>query len=227
MKYRLILASAGALVLVAALAYGHASSQSAAPQPGLSAPPAAPAAATPDAKVDPEKEKAIKQLMELTGSSKDGDNMTTLLTNQVKKVASGGMNGDRLQKFVDDFSSKLNTKSPANQVMDAEVAIYAQNFTIEDLHGMIQFYQSPVGQHVMKALPTVLQQTQQQGYTIERAAAFSTLKEMTGDYPEIKSIFHEEQKPSLGGTTGQASPQPKPDAQQPKPQVQQPQQPQQ
>jgi uncharacterized protein len=226
MKYKALLISAA--LFAVPLIFAQVQQQSSAPphQPGLSAPSAqsqaAPGAPAPQ-KIDPEKEKAIRHLMEITGAAKDGDNMTMLLSSQVKNVVSRSLTGDRLQKFVDDFNTKLTAKSPANEVTSAEVAIYAQNFSIEDLNGMIQFYESPVGQHVMKALPEVLHQTQQQGATIERTAAFSTLKEMTGDYPEIKPLLPDEQKPSLapGTQPQQAKPQTQPE--QPKPQTQQPQ----
>lgn len=234
MKYRAIMISA--LLFAAPSAFGQVQPQSSAPQqrPGLSAPsaqsqtkpatPAQPEASTP-AKMDPEKQKAILHLMQITGAAKDGDNMTMMLSNQVKNAVSRSMTGDRLQKFVGDFNSKLSAKSPANDVTNAEVAIYAQNFTLEDLQGMIQFYESPLGQRVMKALPDVLQQTQREGATIERTAALTTLKEMTGDYPEIKSLLPEDQKPSLapGAQPQQPKPEQQPQQQKPPAQPQQPQ----
>lgn len=238
MKYRIIATRAALLIsagLFAAMySFGQTSPQSSAPphQPGVTAPSAQPQAKNPPTaatttapatKVDPEKEKAIRHLLQLTGAAKDGDNMTMLLSNQVKNAVSRSMTGDRLQKFVDDFNSKLSAKAPGNEVTNAEVTIYAQNFSIEDLQGMIQFYESPVGQRVMKAMPEVFQQTQQQGATIERTMALNTLREMSGDYPEIKQLLPDE-KPSLApGTEPQQ--QPKPEPQQPKPQAQ-PQQPQ-
>jgi len=239
MKYRAALISA--IFFAAGTLFAQVQPQSSAPQhqPGVAAPsaqtqpkPPATTAASPaaaPAKVDPEKEKAIRHLMEITGASKDGDNMTMMLSNQVKGLVSRSLTGDRLQKFVEDFNTKLSAKSPASEVITAEVAIYAQNFSVEDLQGMIQFYESPVGQHVMKALPQVMRQTQQEGVTIEKSAALNTLREMTADYPEIKPLLPEEQKPSLAQPGAQPQQpqqqQPKPDQQQPKPPAQ-PQQPQ-
>lgn len=233
MTFRAIMISAALFVASSAFAQVQPQSSSAQQKPGLSAPsapsqakpqtPAQPDASTP-AKVDPEKQKAILHLMQITGAAKDGDNMTMMLSNQVKTAVSRSITGDRLQKFLDDFNSKLSAKSPANDVTTAEVAIYAQNFTLEDLQGMIQFYESPLGQRVMKALPDVLQRTQREGATIERTAALSTLKEMTGDYPEIKSLLPEDQKPSLAPSTQPQQPKPEQQPQQKPPA--QPQQPQ-
>src|SRR5208282_1951420 len=135
--------------------------------------PAAGAPAASAVKFDPAKEKAIRHLMEITGSS--GENMTANMASQVKSAVGRSLSGDRLQKFVDDFNQRLSAKSPTAEVDNADVLIYAEHLSLEDVQGMIQFYESPTGQHVMKALPQVLQETQQRGLTIERNAAYSML----------------------------------------------------
>jgi hypothetical protein len=233
------LALIGAMLFVAGSTLAQAPSQSAPPQhqpgvPAQSAQPSElkplPAAGAPAAtaeKVDPAKEKAIRHLMEITGSS--GENMTQNMASQVKSVVGRTMSGDRLQKFVDDFNQKLSADSPAKEVDNAEVPVYAEHLSLEDVQGMIQFYESPLGQRVMKALPQILQETQQRGQVIERTAALSMLKEMSGDYPEIKPLLPESQRPSTAPGTQPQQPEPKPQLQprQPKPQTPpQPQQPQ-
>jgi hypothetical protein len=231
------LAFIGAMLFVATSTLAQAPSQSAPPQhqpgvPAQSAQPSElkplPAAGAPAAtaeKVDPEKEKAIRHLMQITGSS--GENMTANMASQVKSVVGRTMSGDRLQKFVDDFNQKLSAESPAKEVDNAEVPIYAEHLSLEDVQGMVQFYESPLGQRVMKALPQILQETQQRGQAIERTAALSMLRDMSADYPEIKPLLPEAQKPSMA--PGAQPPQPKPQLQpqQPKPQTPPPQQPQQ
>ncbi|HUJ29727.1 MAG TPA: DUF2059 domain-containing protein [Candidatus Acidoferrum sp.] len=166
-------------------------------------------AQAPAGQVDPAKEKAIRQLMELTGSAKLGDSMTEVLTSQVKTAVGRNMTQDRLQKFMEDFNQKLSARAPAGAVTNAEVPIYAQHFSMEDLQGMIQFYESAIGQRMVKALPQVMQESQQKGANIERGVALDTLKEMAGDYPELKAFLPDEQKPTLapGSQPAPAKPQ--------------------
>lgn len=191
---------------------------------GTKSQPASGAPAATAAKIDPEKEKAIRHLMELTGTSKLGDNMTQAVSSQVKNAASRNMSGDRLQKFADDFNQKLTVRGPATEVATAQIPIYAQHFSMEDLQGMIQFYESPVGQRVMKVFPQVIQESQQAGASIERSAAIATLQEMSGDYPEIKPMLPQEQRPSLAPGTQPQPQSPKPSQLQPlQPQNPQPQ----
>lgn len=195
------------------------------PQSPAAAQPANNAEAPAPVKVDPAKEKAIRQLMDVTGTGKLGNNMTEVVAEQVKNAMSRRLTPDRLQKFMVDFNQKLTAKSPASQVEDAQVPIYAQHFSLEELQGMIQFYQSPVGQQMVKQLPDVLQQSQMQGAVIERKAALDTLKDMSTDYPELKSMLGPpEQNPSGPGSQPPGSLKPKEpqsqSQQQPKPQSQ-------
>lgn len=201
-------------------------------QPGVPAsstaaqPAANPSNAPAPVNVDPAKEKAIRQLMDITGESKLGDDMTQVLSAQVKKAMSQKLSADRLQKFMTDFNQRLGAKSPATHVEDAEVPIYAQHFSLQDLQSMIQFYQSPAGQQVVKQLPDVMQQSHMEGAEIERKAALDTLKDMSTDYPELKPMLPPGgSKPSGPGSQPPGSLKPKP--QQPQsPQSQQPPKPQ-
>jgi uncharacterized protein len=191
--------------------------QAPAQQASSGAPPSAQAQ-----KVDPEKEKAIRHLMDLNGTSKLGDNMTEAVAFQVKAQMSRSLASDRLQKFMVDFNQKLGSRSPSNEVLDAEISTYAQHFSMEDLHGMIQFYETPVGQRMAKTLPQVMQESQRTAADIERSAALATLKDMTGDYPELKSMLPpDEAKPSLGPGAQQQQPKPQ-GPQQPNPPKPQP-----
>ena len=201
---------------------GGPPASAASPQPS-----AAPAAAPAPVKVDPAKEKAIRQLMDITGTGKLGNNMTEVVAEQVKSAMSRRLPADRLDKFMTDFNQKLNAKSPASQVDEAQVPIYAQHFSLDELQGMIQFYQSPVGQQMVKQLPDVLQQSQVQGAAIERKAALDTLKDMSNDYPELKSMLGPpEQQPGPGSQPPGSLKPKQPQSQQPSKPQSQPRQPQ-
>ena len=234
MKYPFAILGAALLVASSTLAQAPApGTPPAQGQPGVAASRPAQQAPTPQAspgmqpapaaqKVDPEKGKAIRHLMELNGTSKLGDNMTEAVAFQVKAQMSRSLASDRLQKFMDDFNQKLGARSPANEVLDAEISTYAQHFSIEDLQGMIQFYETTVGQRMAKTLPQVMQESQKSAADIERSAALATLKDMAGDYPELKSMLpSDEPKPSLGPGAQPQSPKPQGPGQQqnpPKPQ---------
>jgi uncharacterized protein len=158
-------------------------------QPGTPAPhnpdqaekPERGATATP--KPDPAKEAAIRHLMDLTQTSKLGD------TNQVRTGLARALKPDALPKFMDEFNQKFVAAAPVSSVTDAMVPIYASAFSTEDIQGLIQFYESPLGQRVVKNLPTVDQQSQAAGVRIEQTAALTVLRGMSEEYPELKQIL--------------------------------------
>jgi len=174
-----------------------AASQQSQHEPGV-AKPAAPshtpgqAATTPSeatAQVDPAKDAAIRHLMEITETSKLGDNIATYLQNQVHDGVGHAMAPEKVDAFMGTFNQKFAATSAPNQVTDAMVPIYAKAFSMDDIQELIQFYESPLGQRVVKALPDVVQQSQQQGIQIEQTSAIKVLRDMTAEYPELKQLL--------------------------------------
>jgi len=197
----------------------NARQQSAAPAQAAQPPAANPAAApggpanAGDQPIDAEKRAAIVQLMQLTQESKLSDGVIQFITTRVRSTVSRSLQPDRLPKFMDGFSQKLAASNVPTSVSDAVVRIYARNFSTEDLRGLIQFYESPLGQRAMKALPDVQRQSEAAGLEIGRNAAIGVLNSMTDEYPEIKALL----QPPASGTTGGAKPAATPAAPSPAP----------
>lgn len=186
------------------VAASSAQTKSAAPAPA-----AKPAAAE---KPDPAKEKAIRHLMSLTGTDKMGQQITEGLTDQVKQALSRTLAPDRMDKFMVDFNQKLALRAPAAHTDEALIAGYSSRFSTEEIQGLSQFYESPLGQKMEKEMPQLMRQAQTTGITLQREAAISTLREMTGDYPEIKQLLppEEAQPAAPAPEAAPQAPQPKP-----------------
>jgi hypothetical protein len=117
---------------------------------------------------------------------------------------------DKAQKFMDTFSPKFSASSPPSAVTDAMVTIYAKNFSMEDIQGLIQFYETPLGQRVVKTMPEVSQQSQRTGVEMDQDAAIAVLRGMTTEYPEIKQMLPpDETKAPQGAPAPSAAPAPK------------------
>jgi uncharacterized protein len=161
-------------------------------QPGVAGHPSD-STSLPDAanveKVDPAKDAAIRHLMDLTQTSKMGDEINAYITKQVHDGLSQALQPERLAKFMADFSTKLDAAAPASAVTDAVVPIYAKAFSMEDLQGLIQFYESPLGQRVVKTLPQVAQASQRVGVQLEQKGALTVLQGMSNEYPELKQML--------------------------------------
>jgi hypothetical protein len=193
-------------------------------QPGVPAAPAAPpadaGAPPPLEKPDPAKEAAIRHLMDLTQTSKLGDNIANAITGQVRGVMSQRIQQpDQLQKFMDAFTQKFTAAAPSSAVVEAEIPVYAHYFSMEDIQGLIKFYESPLGQRVVKSLPDVVQKTQQAGVQLDQKAALDVLRSMSTDYPELKTMLPPEGgAPPPGAGQSPAGGPPSPGAPAPPPQ---------
>jgi hypothetical protein len=187
-------------------------------QPGTpAATPAQSSSATktaPADKVDPAKEAAIRHLMEITQTSKLGDNIGTFISNQVRSGISHGITPDALPKFMDTFNQKFAATGVASAVTNEMIPIYARAFSMEDIQGLIQFYESPLGQRVVKSLPEVVQESQAAGVQLEQSAALNVLKGMSDQYPELKQILPADNAQPGGGADAAPS---KPSAPAPNP----------
>jgi hypothetical protein len=223
MKYLFTYAAAILLIALPALAQAPApGSQQKAPaqhQPGTpaQADPAPLDAAPPLLeKPDPAKEAAVRHLMDITQTNKMGENIAAAITNQVRQVMSRSIKPDQLSVFMDAFSQKLNTSAPATAVTDAVVPIYASHFSMEDVQGLIKFYESPLGRKVVSSMPQVTQQSETAGIQIDQKAAMSVLREMQDQYPELKTMLPPEggaptganQPPAGAGSTPNSAPTP-------------------
>ena len=217
MKFSIGILAAAVLIAGSALAQTpSASTQQKTPpqhQPGVAAQPSAASQDAPPPsldKPDPAKEAAIRHLMDLTQTSKLGDNISNAINAQVRNVMSQKIQQpDQLQKFMDTFAQRFTVAAPTSAVVDAEVPVYSHYFTIEDIQGLIKFYESPLGQRVVKSLPDVVQKTQQAGVDLDQKAALDVLRSMSTEYPDLKQMLPPEPGAAPSGPSG-ATPAPAP-----------------
>ena len=164
--------------------------------PGQAAP-AKPAAQTPAAqnppapaeKIDPAKDAAIRHLMDVTETSKMAANIANYITGKVHDGAGRTIPADQLPKFMDTFSQKFSAGLPPTAVNDAIVAVYAKHFSLDDIQALTKFYESPIGQRIVKEMPDVDQQMAVAGQQIETAVALSALRSMMDEYPQLKQML--------------------------------------
>jgi uncharacterized protein len=140
-------------------------------------------------KLDPAKDAAIRHLLEITGESKEGQNISSGMTNQVHTVMGRSIPSDQLPKFMDTFSTKFNAGAPPSAVTDAMVAIYARHFSMEDIQGITKFYESPLGQRMVKEMPDVTRESQTAGMQIDQKVVMQVLWGMEDEYPQLKQLL--------------------------------------
>ena len=169
---------------------GAAQQRPAPTQPGqTAAKPDATAPSTPPEKLDPAKDAAIRHLLDITGESKQGQNISTGMTNQVHTVMGRSIPPDQLPKFMDTFTAKFNAGAPPNAVTDAMVTIYGRHFSMEDIQGITKFYESPIGQRMVKEMPDATREAQTAGMQMDQKVAMQVLWGMEDEYPQLKQLL--------------------------------------
>src|SRR6202041_3652841 len=164
----------------------------------------APEAAPPE-KLDPAKEAAIRHLMDITETSKLGENMNAAVIRQVRDFISQALPQDQVPKFMDTFSQKYTASAPTGPVTDAMVPIYARNFTMEEIQQLTKFYESPLGQHLVKVMPKVVGESQAAGARIDQPLAVAALRSIETDSPQIKQMLPAE-RPAPASDAAPATP---------------------
>jgi len=217
MKLKSALALIAILAAAPLMAQAPAAGRNANPPtqtPAAGAPPAA--AAAPSAPVDPAKAEVIRQLMEVTGAGKLGEEYVDLITQRVRQVVTNVIpQPDKLQQFMDAFSKNFGTRITAAQINDAQIPIYANHLSTEDIQALLNFYKTPAGQRIIKALPLIVQESQNAGANMVQPAAMDTLRQMAAQYPELNPILDQQGPVPVPG--GGPAPAPAPGAQTPHP----------
>jgi len=188
----------GAAVLVLCLASARGASAqgtTASPVPaahsnvaGATAP-----ADTPATAVDPAKKADIEKLLEVTGAkalarqAMDGmmTSMTGLLRSNFQQTCAGDQ---QCIQFGELVTTKLQQKvdGSVDELMTTLIPIYDRHYSKEDIEGLIQFYQSPLGQKLAKNLPEIARESQQAGSQLGQNLGRESVQEVLQEHPELR-----------------------------------------
>jgi uncharacterized protein len=103
---------------------------------------------------DSTKMRHIRQLMDLMGSARLGQQVMQTILNNYKKSYP---NVD--PRFWDDFMKEADP----DELVELVIPIYAKYFTDDDITTMMAFYNSPVGKKLVSRLPEITQESMQIG----------------------------------------------------------------
>lgn len=149
-------------------------------------------AAKPAAKIDPEKEAAIRKLFELTGTRKTMEQVLTGMSANMKPTLSkmlppGEYQDKLLNLFFDKFRSKLKT----DDLLDLTIPIYDKYLSKEDIDGLAQFYQTPLGKKMVSVLPQVLIESQTAAMNLGEQVGRQSMLEVLAENPDLAKAMEE------------------------------------
>ena len=107
-----------------------------------------PASSNPD--IPSDKEQAIRKLMEMIGAADLGVQVRQQLLGQLRPA---------FPQVPESVWAEIAEPLDPAELTGLAISIYDRHFTMEELQALIDFYTTPVGQHVVKKLPLVAQES--------------------------------------------------------------------
>jgi uncharacterized protein len=165
--------------------------------PASANPPAkpAPVAQTAEKKVDPSKEADIRKLLELTGTTTSMELTMQNMEKNIKPMLANSLPpGDYRDKLVTLFFERFHSKMDMQKLLDLAVPIYDKYYSAEDIQGLIQFYQTPLGQKTVKALPSLMGELTEAGQKMGQDAGRVSMLEVLAEHPELEKAMENAQR---------------------------------
>jgi hypothetical protein len=150
-----------------------------------------------DKAIDPAKEKDLRQLLDLLGTRALVEQAVAELNQNVRPMLENSLpEGEYRDKLIDAFFVKLKSKFDPQQVLDMAVPIYDRQFSHEDVKGLMEFYQTPLGQKAIKALPQITAEIAEQSKKLGDQLGRQSMMEVLAEHPEFEKAMEEAQKPA-------------------------------
>jgi len=147
--------------------------------------------------IDPSKEADIRRLMSLTNfealirqtmNGMEG-NIKTSMTNALPP-------GNYRDKLVDLFVKKFHSNLRTNELADRAIPVYDRHYSSSEIKELIRFYETPVGQKLLKELPAVSAELQQAGSAWGEDVGKQTMMGVLAEHPDLAKALEAASKQS-------------------------------
>ncbi|HEX4140587.1 MAG TPA: DUF2059 domain-containing protein [Candidatus Methylacidiphilales bacterium] len=156
--------------------------------------PAATAAAPapPSASSDPVKAADIQRLLEVTGMrSLMQQTMDGMEENIRPNLERSLPPGEYRAKLIDLFFQKFHAKLTIQDFLDMAAAAYDKYLSDDDIKGLTQFYQTPLGQKTLTVLPKLTVELQSEGATKGEQAGRDAMSEVLLENPDLAKALQD------------------------------------
>lgn len=143
------------------------------------------------------KQADIRKLLQVTGASNLASQTMTQMEKSMKPLITNALPpGDYRAQLVDLFFEKFHTKMDPTTLADLIVPIYDKYLSDDDVKGLIQLYQTPIGQKLITVLPQVAAESQAAGEKWGQEIGRECMIEVLAEHPELQKQMEEAKKNS-------------------------------
>lgn len=155
-------------------------------------------ATSPAPKMDPAMDADIRRLMELAGTVKLATQMMDAMQKNIRPLMVNSFPpGEYREKLIDLFFVKFHSKVGSNQLLDLAVPAYAKYYSHEEIKGLIQFYETPLGQKMVFVQPTLMGDLQEAGRKWGEQLGTDSMLEVLSEHPDLATALKDAKKGTL------------------------------
>ncbi|HYR87386.1 MAG TPA: DUF2059 domain-containing protein [Terriglobia bacterium] len=142
---------------------------------------------------DPDKIENIRRLLRMTGMEKVQQGMMDQMIGALKKAMPSVFDQDqRFRKMSDRLTEILNEEFKQLDFTTMGVELYDKYFTADEIKGLIQFYESPIGQKTIQVLPALTRESTSRGIELGQEAGRKAMTRWLDEFPELKKAMPQE-----------------------------------
>jgi hypothetical protein len=138
------------------------------------------------------KQADIRRLLQITGAGSIATQSMDQMEKTVRPMVTDALPpGDYREKLVDLFFEKFRAKRQPEELADLVIPIYEKYYSEEDIKGLIQLYQTPLGKKMLSTLPQVMAESQAAGTKWGEQIGRESMMEVLAEHPELQKAMAE------------------------------------
>jgi uncharacterized protein len=142
--------------------------------------------------VDPAKEAAIRKLFEAVGTKELVTQMLGSTLTRIKPLVESSLPpGEYRAELVDLFFQRFQSKFTSERLLTLLVSVYDKHFSLDEVEGLTQFYQTPLGKKAVSVLPQVVSECQEVGAKLGEEVGRESMLELLAERPDLKKSMEQ------------------------------------
>jgi uncharacterized protein len=151
-------------------------------------------AAGEEKKISPAKEADIRKLLALLGTTATMEQTMQSMEKSIRPMMASSLPpGDYQERLLTLFFEKFHSKMDVQKLTELAIPLYDKYYTDEDIKGLMQFYQTPLGRKTVKVLPNLMGELTEAGQSMGQDMARQSMMEVIAEHPEIEKAMEDAQ----------------------------------
>ena len=137
-----------------------------------------------------DKQADIRRLLTITGAGSVATQAMDEMEKSIRPLMTNSLPpGEYRDKLVELFFQKFHEKRDPAKLMDLMVPIYDKYYTAEEIHGLINLYQTPLGKKMTAVLPKIVAESQAAGGQWGQELGRECMMEILEEHPEMQQAI--------------------------------------